>query len=75
MEFGYQPGGFGGGATISKNNTFTPAILFSSDQKYFKRYTQSGILTISLDSNTNGVASYIYTSIITDGSAINFPTW
>lgn len=60
----------------SKNNTFTPAIVFDVDLKYFNQYTQSGALAITLDSNTNGAASYAYVAIETDGNSISFPpTW
>lgn len=60
--------------TTSKNNTFTPAIVFDVDEKYYNQYIQSGALTISLDSNTNGPASYVYLSILTDGNNITFPS-
>lgn len=59
---------------ILKEQTFTPAIVFDADEKYFNQFAQSGALVISLDSNTNGQASYIYTSIITDSNSITFPS-
>lgn len=59
--------------TISKENTFTPAMVFDKDEKYCDPHTQAGAISISLGGNTNGAVSYIYASIFTDGSSISFP--
>jgi hypothetical protein len=60
--------------TISKENTFTPAIIFDKDEKYFNEYTQTSELTISLDENTNGQGSSILAIIRTNGDDILFPS-
>lgn len=58
---------------LSNDNTFTPAVVFDAKEKYFTAYSQSGALSITLDSNTYAKPCYIYVTIITDGSAISFP--
>lgn len=60
--------------TIVKNQSFSEALVFDKDEKYFNPYNQNGVLTFTLASNTSGQGSTIFMRIKSDGNNINFPS-
>lgn len=64
----------GSGVIKSVGNTFSQAIDFTHDEKWFNLYEQTAEINITLNSNTKGQGASYRGIIKTNGNNINFPS-